>query len=104
MGREQDVLANRQNVLMGILHTVTFFRPPYFLAHFVWTSKSHKIITKRRRDILRPVLESPRSILFKNHICINKFLNFDVFFNGLRVPMSGFGGKIEEYRSGCKKC
>ena len=60
---------------------VTFFdRPlPYILSNIARTSKDHKNITKGRRNILRPVLESLWSILSEYHICINKIMNFDAF-------------------------
>ena len=60
---------------------VTFFLvgPPYILSSFARTSKDHKNITKGRRNILRPVLESLWSILSEYDICINKIMNFDAF-------------------------
>ena len=70
-----------QNILRLILKVVTIFflPPPIFFGCFYQTSKGHKIITRRREDILRPVLESWRFILSKNISCINKISNFKAF-------------------------
>ena len=56
-----------------------FSGPPSFFGCFLETSNWHKIITRGRRNILRPVLESSRSIFFENIFGGQKILTFHAF-------------------------
>ena len=54
------------------------------MTHFDQPSKDHKIITRGRRHILRPDLESPWSIFSENKFFSTKSLIFDAFLEPKR--------------------
>ena len=68
---------NDENPQMKISKNTIFLGPPMFLTHFDEPSQFHKIITRGRRNILRPVLESSWSIFSENEIASTKSLIFD---------------------------
>ena len=70
-----------------------FSHPTPFFGLFYQTSNWHKLTTRGRSDIPGTVLESWRSILFENEICINKITIFTPFRNqnGIIQKMSHFG-------------
>ena len=78
-----------------IFEIVTFFfngPPPLFFGDFRQSSKYHKNRSKNDKRMIGTVLESWRSILFENQICINKieFVDANLGQNGTVIPESGF--------------